>query len=445
MSIFAAGRFLFWSLLLSLGVVAHAWAQSCSPTFIWLDGGTNMQGTASALCSAHTNTSNSANGSNKQVYSPESGTNETPTSINDQGKCQDVQTLQCLDNPNNHCGSPNPPTVNTIHGAVNLTPIQQTTCQTCTAGQKMDMLDALAQSGNSGLCVNGCQYYNDANTLVIGPTAASSGAHQVGQAVNTGATCSTNTSGVTASSNQGGNNCFTLGGKSYCANDPTQQVCVAGDCWTPKQLPDASQTSGGGCIGTSAGGAACSSNATPPAPSTATSTTTAATPSAVETDGSGDTTYYYNSTVVGASKNPVVTSPGGSSSSGGSSSGGSSSGGSSSGGSSSGPDASNGDCGASGVDCTGDGVVPNLGPEDTIAVTTSNYYDALSSVPIVAAFSGLSSSMPAGSCPSFTFNAFGKSLVMNEQCDLMAQIQPILSLVMLAVWTIIGARIVMGA
>lgn len=309
-------RTIVWGLL-TLGI-STAWnaafADSTCTKWVWQNALTGVQGDSSSACSSSNHKTPSPPwGNTSATFVPSSGTPSYPVDATSNGSCDDH--LDGFDNQGNSAQS-------TENGAVGLQAVQITGSCTCSNTQQMDLLDAISQSSNNSggsMCVNGCQFYNTASTMIVGPSGLS-GVHQVSKAQGTGASCGSPTPGITPSSNQGGDNCFSSGGKSYCVNDPDDQVCVAGDCWTPKNLPKNS------CTGFASGGAACSTNATPPAPSTSTSTTAMATPSATETDGSGGNNYYYNSTVVGASKNPVIF---GSSSSGGSSS---SSGASSSGG-----------------------------------------------------------------------------------------------------------------
>ena len=79
--------------------------------------------------------------------------------------------------------------------------------------------------------------------------------------------------------------------------------------------------------------------------------------------------------------------------------------------------------------------------------TTTDYYGALGAVPIVAAVSGLSGALPSGGdCPTAQFSVFGKSYTIDVQCQLWATyVGPIMGIVMLALWTILGIRIAISA
>jgi small basic protein len=79
--------------------------------------------------------------------------------------------------------------------------------------------------------------------------------------------------------------------------------------------------------------------------------------------------------------------------------------------------------------------------------TSTDYYSALVAVPIVAAVSGISGALPAGGdCPTTQFSVFGKSYTIDVQCQLWAQyVGPIMGIVMLAFWTILGIRIAFSA
>jgi hypothetical protein len=66
-------------------------------------------------------------------------------------------------------------------------------------------------------------------------------------------------------------------------------------------------------------------------------------------------------------------------------------------------------------------------------------------VPIVAAIEGISSAIPAGTCPTATINVFGGSYVMDSQCTLWATIAGAVQAVMLACWALGGIKIIMSA
>lgn len=250
------------------------------------------------------------------------------------------------------------------------------------------------------------------NTCAAGPTAGETAAQCLSGAA--GTTC------AVAAANAGGKNCGTFNG---------DEVCV-------QSIPP------GTCQSYASGGVACTAASgtmvpSPPGPNNGTAGT-AATPTGSVTNNT-NTTNYYSSSVVNNSSSVVATNPGGSNAGNGAT------GATGSTGSGNGPSAGNGDCGASGVDCGSDGSTPTLPDEPTVLETAQSYYGALGAVPIVAAVSGIGASIPAGSCPTATYSVFGREFTMDAQCALWDSIAPILELIMLAVYTLIGVRILMSA
>lgn len=212
----------------------------------------------------------------------------------------------------------------------------------------------------------------------------------------------------------------------------------------------------GTCVSFASGGVACtasgSSMTSPPAPDNGTPGTPAnptAQVSATAAQGGTSTTSvsnYYSSTVVGGSSAGVASNPGGVNVGNGGLGNGSG-GGTNQGSGGSAPSAANGDCGASGVDCGGDGSVPQLPQVKTMQQTASDYYASLAGVPIVAAVANLGGAFPSGGdCPTTQFSVFGKEFTLDVQCQLWAQyVGPIMGIIMLAVWTIVGVRIAFSA
>jgi len=172
----------------------------------------------------------------------------------------------------------------------------------------MDLLDAIGQDSGGGgsgtLCVNGCSYTNSANTLTIGP-GGTTGPTVYGKASGTGAACGSNTSGVTAAPNQGGDNCIVASGHTLCVNDSTSNATINSDVVNPSQIP------AGGCVGYGDGSAACNASTSPPVPNNG-NQGSPATPTAIVGDnsGGGSVNYYSSTTVAGSTSVIPVTGTG---------------------------------------------------------------------------------------------------------------------------------------
>jgi hypothetical protein len=331
------------------------------------------------------------------------------------------------------------------------------TCPACPAAGTNTLygLDTVDISGST-TCHSGCQYTTPAPSLQIkcsatsGACSSTSGVvesqatgYGCGSTSNSGSTAPTvdttnplpgqcDASGSVCADNTDGKNCGTYNGDEVCVN-------------TIKS---------GTCVSYASGGVACASSSTPPVPNNGTPGTPAV--AAMQVSANGQTVNYYTSTQVSSSSttttttNPVQSQPTGTQGLGGSGGG--------TGGSVtvSGTvavagtvgvtaDPAKGDCGATGVNCSGDATTPTLPSADTIATTTTNYVGALSSVPIVAAVSSISASIPTGTCPTGSFSVYGSTYTIDAQCSLWASVATIVQLVMLAVWALAGVRILMSA
>jgi hypothetical protein len=329
---------------------------------------------------------------------------------------------------------------------------------TCTSGAGLNF-DMQTPSGTvevPGVHVCG----SDGCAYVMGPTstfrtwAASAGgkALTTQTAVNQGTSCNYSTTAPAQPQSQidAGTNvqdCQSLGSTiscvtqssagQYCGTYNGDYVCVGG-------------VSANKCVAYASGGVACTvpngaTATSPPAPDNGTAGTPA-TPTAVLTmnvSGTVTTTNYYSSAVAAASHNPAVTTGSTGATSGTTTGTGTSSGASSTVAVS--PNAANGDCGASGVNCTGDAALPALSTEPTAQSSLNTYFAALSSVPIVAAVGGITTAFSgSASCPTYSFDLFGHSYVMDQQCTLLTDMATTLGAIMLAVYTLTGFRIVLS-
>jgi hypothetical protein len=89
--------------------------------------------------------------------------------------------------------------------------------------------------------------------------------------------------------------------------------------------------------------------------------------------------------------------------------------------------------------------VGGLGELDGIQGATSAYMARIQGSGIVQAVSGIGSSIPSGSCPVPTFDAFGETLSLSAMCDILDPVLPIISAVMLFMWAVMAARVLMSA
>jgi hypothetical protein len=74
----------------------------------------------------------------------------------------------------------------------------------------------------------------------------------------------------------------------------------------------------------------------------------------------------------------------------------------------------------------------------------SSYWTALGNVPLVAAFSSISNSLPSAECPTYQFSMFQQTFTMDQQCTVFGGMGSLLAAVMIAVYTLTGMRILMS-
>ncbi len=240
--------------------------------------------------------------------------------------------------------------------------------------------------------------------------------------------CATGASGMTYCTNPtGGANCGEINGQFVCLGNIPQ----------------------GGCAALAGGDKACDAKAgTPPAPDSGTPGVPATPSDTINTPGTSGmppvVNYFNQATVSGSSAAGNTGAPGGTPNPTSQAAQGQGTGWGTAVGSA-GPSAGNGDCGASGVDCSADGSTPTLPDQRSIGDEATSYFSALHSVPIVAAVSGIAASVPTGACPTATFSVLGTAFTLDEQCTMFEQIQPLLSAVFLAMWALLGVKILMSA
>lgn len=418
-----------WSIgWLAVLVPALAVGQTCTmyvPGATYGTGVNDPQPSDSAACSE------AASGSTTDRF----GTSTSYSSSGGMGSCQATITSSQVPPCSGPC-------VSSSQVAIGISTVQVSgpQCKSKNPCQDKAGQEAFVGGGSpagANTCSGGCEVATSQPAMTIHAGSPSGGGYvfdstytgnacQSGEANTQPGQC-TATGGVTACAQSpgstGGKNCGTFNG---------DQVCV-------QSIPP------GTCQSFASGGVACTASASgvssPPDPNNGTAGTPAApTGSVAAPVGSGGatvTTNYYSSSVVSGSSAGVVSNPGGGNVGNGGAAG--------STGGGSGPSAANGDCGASGVNCGGDGTTPQLPTEPTMQQAAQTYYGALASVPVVAAVGGIAAAVPDGECPTATFSVFGRDYTLDVQCQLWAQIQGVLSAVMLVFWTLIGVRVLMSA
>lgn len=188
-----------------------------------------------------------------------------------------------------------------------------------------------------------------------------------------------------------------------------------------------------GCQSLPDGSKVCGPDAVPPAaPDNGVSPTVPATPDEQITRAtdSGDTiTYnYYTSGTVGASTHVPTDTP--------------SQNQDSSGDGYTSPEEAEGGIECPGGNCFPDGIGNEAIDLDSV---TSQYWSRIQGAPLVTAISGLSASVPSGTCPEFSFTIYGTPMAISAGCEFMPDIAPILELAFLAGWCLLGVRIVISA
>jgi len=88
-----------------------------------------------------------------------------------------------------------------------------------------------------------------------------------------------------------------------------------------------------------------------------------------------------------------------------------------------------------------------LGTESTLQESGESYFDSIGNAPIVVALDDLGSQFPTGgTCPAIEFTTDLTGHVYSDlHCDIYLQIEPVLSVVMKAVWVLLGIVILFGA
>lgn len=97
-----------------------------------------------------------------------------------------------------------------------------------------------------------------------------------------------------------------------------------------------------------------------------------------------------------------------------------------------------------GEDCSVTG--PELGEVCTFGECAADFYDRVTSAPLVAAVLGVGAAMPSGTCPNWTLSAFESDYSLSApMCDIWEQVSPVLSAIFLVIWAWVATRIVLSA
>jgi len=227
-------------------------------------------------------------------------------------------------------------------------------------------------------------------------------------------------------------NCVSKPGLEYCIGQTGSQCGYVNDQYLclSKTASDACQTLGDGSR-------VCGPAAKPPAaPDNGVSPATPATPDGTierNTAAGAPVTYnFYNSTTVAAATRPPTTD--GSMPDQGTDTNGD--------GFTSPEEAADGEQPCTGSACL---VGPANGTPQTYAERTQLFINRLKAAPIVDAVASIGGSVPSGSCPTFSFQLFGGTLVLSPGCDILDQLITLLTVVSIAGWSLVGVRIVLEA
>jgi len=230
--------------------------------------------------------------------------------------------------------------------------------------------------------------------------------------------------------------CVTNGAAEYCiASTPDSDNSQCG--YLNDKFICLNNTPKGGCQGISDGGLVCdaAANTAPPLPDNGTLAVPAAADGQVKADTASANTinnynYYSSTTVAGSAGAPQTGQPQGIGNNG----------------------DTNGDGYVSpeeeegGIPCDGGNCFSGALQETVdLDSVTSQYWSRVENAPIIAAMSGLSASVPTGSCPTFPFTLWGTTFNISAGCEFMPDIAPILSLAFMAGWCLLGVRIVLSA
>ena len=325
----------------------------------------------------------------------------------------------CAANPG-ECGEHDTDGMFTVTGSSGACPTNPCAAQAGT--------EAFVGGGSSpGLvCSGGCEVDASVPTTEI-HGGGGSGGNTIYQSSYTGNQCTAPSAAA---------QCVSGGGVTACGEKGKNCGTFNGDEVCPQSLPP------GTCESFASGGVACTaaSGATagtaPPDPDNGTAGTPA-TPAGQVQVPSGNTANYYTSSEVNSSSVPVSGTPGKTNSPVPGSGAGA-------------PSAANGDCGADGVNCTGE--VPNTDDSDgTFGSVAQGFWDSIQTTPIVVAVQSLESAWPGGACfsgltiefatvPGHTYD-YG-TIICNIWDTYAA---PTLSAVSLVAWALMGVFILLSA
>lgn len=230
--------------------------------------------------------------------------------------------------------------------------------------------------------------------------------------------------------------CATAGGEEFCFSKNGTNCGHVNDEFVC--LP---QTEQDGCQVFASGARVCGTAApTPPVPDSGTPGTPATPDTVINiTENSSTTTVnYFNSSTVGASArnpgtsgdNPYDGTDDGSGATGGTGSG----------------SGSGSDNGCPEGDCTGVGEGAEMGEVCTFQECTQEFFNRVKAAPLVEGVLTAGASMPTGSCPNWTLEAFNEDYLLSApMCEIWDEVSPLLSAIFLVIWAWVATRIVLSA
>ena len=420
-------------------VASEVVAQSQCSTYVWADANNTTTGTASSVCSSMNVTTG---GTTQNTYVPSSGVPEQPPNASATGSCDDNYTY--ISNCQSNCSGTLPNNTG-LHAVLAKANSQCSNPCSAKAGQTAFVGGASPASG--AVCDGQCEVQTSQPTMTIRLGGSNSGP-TIYESTYDGNQCSNATSGEAVTptpqcvSGAGGEVCSEGASQPNCGTVNGDQVCVA------SIPPGTCQSFASGGVACTAVGSSYTAVQTPPAPNNGTAGTVAKPTASVTAAPGGvtETTDYYGGSVVSSSATTVVASPGGANVG----NGGTSSTGSGSGTVSVTPNAANGDCGASGVSCSGSVPGSSWGGDCSDWNTCfQTFYTAVGQAPIVQGAVAIETAWPAGSCDigSVHMSTFNQSFDYGATaCQVWNNyIATPLSAVLLAVWACIGIFIVLSA
>jgi hypothetical protein len=315
----------------------------------------------------------------------------------------------------------------------------------CAANSGQSFTLAGSPPASGAICSSdGCGYTPTMSSVRTVQRAFSSGSITLYNAVASGSSCSPGSSppavGQATDNGVANSTCAAAAGTITCATQDT----VAKNCGTYNgDQVCVSDLKPGHCEAFASGGVACGQvpntsalAVSPPAPNNGTVGVAAMATGTVTAGGALGGANYYAPAVVAASVGVVAGGAGTTTTPTGGAVGGSGSG--------TAPTAPvSKDCAFLGTCVPTD--LPAVPEVNDVQTAGNNYMAAINSAPLVQAFSNISASIPAGTCPAPSFTIWGHEFTMDASCVIFNQLSAVLSAICLICYVIMGARILMSA